>query len=269
MVNNNLKQEPTVSGASMITFGNHVNNPELKGKKIICIGLPNTGYFNWQTVPCLLSMLIPAGYCLNFNIMANCLVYDARERLAEYAIDIGATHLLFIDSDMTPPNHVILSMHSKNVDIISGKIFQRKYPYQPCFYTKARITKDMKPIMEGPLDPDNWPTEGAHLMEGVGMACTMIKTEIFKYLPKPWFFPYPGVGEDLAFCIKAREKGFKIYTDFGVDCGHIGEYVCTTDSFKIAYKEWMKDPKNKDKLIFGEENDNVANQNNCWNAGKK
>jgi len=271
MENKELKQEATVSEASRITFGNQIQNKNLNGKKIICIGLPNTGTFNWQFVPCILSLQIPKGYCLNFNVMANCLVYDARERLAEYAVNIGATHLLFLDSDMVPPSHTIISLHEKNVDIISGKIFQRKYPYQPCFYTKARLTKDYQPIMEGPLEPDKWPEVGAHGMEGVGMACTMIKTSIFKDIPKPWFFPAPAVGEDLAFCIKARKAGFKIYTDFGVDCGHIGEYVCTTESFKIASKAWLEDPKNKGKLIFGEEFDNVLNQNkdHRGHAGQK
>lgn len=264
-----ILSDGTASENSKITFGNQTNNPKLKNKKIICVGLPNTGMFNWQTVPCLLSLQIPKGYCLNFNVMANCLVYDARERLAEYAIELGATHLLFLDSDMTPPYDTILSLHAKNVDIISGKIFQRKYPYQPCFYTKARVDKNFKPIMEGPLDPESWPKEGAHGMEGVGMACTMIKTSIFKNIPKPWFFPMPGVGEDLAFCMRARKSGMKIYTDFGIDCGHIGEHICNTDSYKYALKEWLKDPKNKGKLIFGEENDNVANQNHSGNVGKK
>lgn len=225
--------------------------------KSICVALPCTGYFDWRTVATLFGMQPPKGYKFNLNIMANCLVYDAREKLCEYALATGATHILFIDSDMTPPPNTVTSMIKHDKDIISAKIFKRKYPFQPCFYTKSRIDKNMKTILEGPLEPEKWPKSGAVEMEGVGMACTLIKTEILKKMQKPWFFPLPGVGEDLAFCFKARKQGFKIYTDFGIDCGHIADFVVNTDAYAGAINEWLADPSNSGKMIFGEEKDSV------------
>jgi hypothetical protein len=237
----------------------------------IVIGLPNTGTFGWLTVVSILSLRVPRGlkiagtetkdYGFNFNIVANCLVYDARERLARYAVDIGAKYVFFLDSDMVPPADTLEKLVAADKDIISGMIFQRKYPFQPCFYTKCRLHKvennEAKKTnkyfgseLEGPLKPEEWPNDGAYEMEGVGMACTLIKTEVFKKLNPPWFFPLPGVGEDLSFCVQARNKGAKVYTHFGVDCGHTAEFTITKETFANALTEWLKDPNNQGKLIF-------------------
>lgn len=224
-------------------------------KNVICIALPNAGSFNWQTVGSFLSFEVPKNYRFNFNIMSNCLIYDARERLVEYAIKAGFEYIFFLDSDMLPPRETIKSLHSHNVDIVTGMIFKRKYPFQPCFYTKAHVDKDYNPYMEGPLEPEKWPSEGITEIAGCGMACCLIKLSIFKDIPKPWFYPLPKAGEDLSFCMKARKAGFHIFVDWGIDCGHLNMFPVVKNSYQMALKEWLANPANKGKLIYGDEND--------------
>lgn len=233
------------------------SNPNLK---TLVIGVPNTGHIDYRTTARLQHFEIPKGYQLNFSYVANSLVYTAREAMADYVVDSGATHLLFIDSDMTPPPETIVKLLEADKDIISAMIFKRAYPYQPCFYTKCRVVwgkeggKEVcKPIMEGPMEPETWPNDGVFEMEGVGTACTMIKREVFEGMERPWFFPLPNMGEDLAFCVKARKAGFKVWTHFGVDCGHISSFEVNKAVFTEGYKQWINDPKNKGKLMFGEE----------------
>jgi GT2 family glycosyltransferase len=232
------------------------NNSKPKDK-IIAIGIPNTGYIDYRTVARLINFKVPYGYRFNFSFMANSLVYTAREAMAEYAIKAEATHLLFVDSDMIPPHETIDQLLKADKDIISAMIFKRSYPYQPCFYSKCRMNGDKKtgeliPILEGPMEPETWPKEGVFEMEGVGTACTLISIKVFKKLEKPWFFPLPNMGEDLAFCIKARQAGFKIWTDFGLDCGHVSSFEVNKAVFVEGYKQWTSDPKNQGKLMFGE-----------------
>jgi hypothetical protein len=49
----------------------------------------------------------------------------------------------------------------------------------------------------------------------------------FQFLPHPW--GHGEFGEDLSFCFKARECGYKVFVDTSVCPGHIGSY-----EFKIA-----------------------------------
>jgi hypothetical protein len=237
------------------------NNTPCDNLKKLVVGVPNTGHIDYRTVACLQHFTMPKGYQLSFSYMANSLVYTARETMAEFAIKCEATHLLFIDSDMTPPPDTIVKMLEAKKDIISGMIFKRAYPYQPCFYTECAVTQAKPeagrpvkfiPHLMGPMEPETWPKDGVYEMQGVGTACTMIDVNVFKGLEKPWFFPLPDVGEDLSFCIKARKAGFKIWTHFGIDCGHISSFEVTKAVFEEGYRQWIKDPKNKGKLMFGE-----------------
>jgi hypothetical protein len=222
-------------------------------KKIILIASPSTGWYNFEAVAALLSLQIPEGYQFQFNFISNCLIYDAREKLVEAAKAIGASHIFFLDSDMVPPANTIQSMIAHDKDIISGMIFRRKFPFQPCFYMKCDVAKTGETDFEGPMEPEKWPKHGAFEFEGCGLACCLIKMDVFENLKKPYFFPRPNVGEDLAFCLKAKKAGYSIWVDFGIDCGHLGTFPVLKDSFSKALHSWLADPANQGKLIFGEE----------------
>lgn len=65
---------------------------------------------------------------------------------------------------------------------------------------------------------------------GVGMAFLLVKSGVFESMPRPWFkirhitWPHVGfetnVGEDLSWCISAREAGHQIWVDPLVRVGH-------------------------------------------------
>lgn len=65
----------------------------------------------------------------------------------------------------------------------------------------------------------------------VGTGIILIKTSVFTQIPRPWFeftFDESGKckeGEDWNFCFKAKEAGFKIYTDPTLTIGHIGDKI--------------------------------------------
>jgi len=72
--------------------------------------------------------------------------------------------------------------------------------------------------------------KGNKLIEAkAGTGIMLIKTEIFKSVPAPWFFFtfYDNgackQGEDWGFCEKAKEYNFKSYIDPRIEVGHIGE----------------------------------------------
>jgi GT2 family glycosyltransferase len=235
--------------------------------KKILIGLPNTGYYHFMTVSSIVSLAIPPNFTIGFRFVSNCLIYDAREKLAEHATNEGYDYLLFIDSDMVLPGDTIVKMledMNNGAEIVTGMIFKRSYPYQPCFYPKARLNKlkkmengvekiEMLPDLEGCIQ---WEKDSIIPLEGMGMACCMIDTNVFKRIAKPWFYPFPHVGEDITFCIKARQEAkAKMVVDTRIDVGHITNATVTSEFQKEALRNWESDPANQGKLLYMEAED--------------
>jgi hypothetical protein len=221
----------------------------------ICIGIPHTGLFHWQTISAILGLQIPKGYAVSYHLIGSCLVYDAREKIVEFAKNNDCKYILYLDSDMVPPNDMLFKMleHLKNpdIDIISGMAFKRTPPFQPCFYTKLQYdSKKFEPYLESPVE---FPDVGLLPIQGAGMACCMIKTELFNKIKKPYFFPLPNLGEDLTFCYKARiEANAKMFCDLSIDTGHIAQMPISKDHFKACFEEYKK-TKNPSQIFIDAE----------------
>jgi hypothetical protein len=83
-----------------------------------------------------------------------------------------------------------------------------------------------------PLDID----EGLVEVEGVGMGCLLMKSNIFDKLDKPYFeFTYNQkddnwMGEDFQLLTKLRNVGYKVMIDTSLthEIGHLGIYEFTS-----------------------------------------
>lgn len=225
----------------------HVQQPQHIG----VIGIPHTGTFPWQTCMSLMSLKLPANTMIKYHLIGSCLVYDAREKIINFAENVNADWILYIDSDMVLPSDCLLKfvnakLENKEIEIMGGMCFKRTPPFQPCFYTKARINPETKkPLLESPID---FPETGLIEVEGIGMACTFIRKSAWKKVKEKHespFFPYPGVGEDLSFCIRARMAGIKMYTDLSINVGHMAQMEIKKEHFFMARDEHMKNNPNK------------------------
>jgi len=197
-------------------------------KVVVCI--PYTGYIAPQAAYSLPAMACYArskGIELELLPIGLSLVYAAREQAAKYLLESGCDSLLFIDSDMVVPMDLVPRLIEADKDIVSGLAFKRVPGYEPCIFKKCD--------REGTQFWFDYP-KGLIEIQGVGMACTLIKRKVFEKTPKPWFFPETDLGEDLAFCVRAKEQGFKIYCDTNLVCGH-----CTTEIITEAhYLKWRE-----------------------------
>ena len=194
------------------------------------IAVPNAGLFPYQFVAAWTSLYARASQIcehLDVTFIQSCLIYDAREQAAQKCLDGGYDWLFFLDSDMEPHPETIERLLQADKPINSAICFKRSPPYQPCFYPTVKVE-------DGKVDvaiPEDW-TEGLAEVQGVGMACCLIKREVFEGTPKPWFFPQPILAEDLGFCVRAREAGFGVFVDTSLCCGHVGSTVVTVETFR-------------------------------------
>lgn len=199
-------------------------------KVVVCI--PYTGYIAPQAAYSLPAMACYArskGIELELLPIGLSLVYAAREQAAKYLLESGCDSLLFIDSDMVVPMDLVPRLIEADKDIVSGLAFKRVPGYEPCIFKKCD--------REGTEFYLDYP-KGLIEVQGVGMACTLIKRKVFEILQTPYFFPMPNIGEDLAFCVRAREAGFRIFCDTELICGHCNAEV-VTETHYLKWKEIM------------------------------
>ena len=154
------------------------------------------------------------------------LIYDARDEIARYAVENDYDFVLYADSDMVFTADDVKRIVSHNADICSGLYVTRHGENNNVCYSKV-ITRRNFPFREPKLIVDT-ATTGYSPVEAVGFGfclvkCSVIKTMLKRY--KSLFEPKWGVGEDIAFCIRAKKCGYSIFTDRDVKLGHIGEVV--------------------------------------------
>lgn len=186
-----------------------------------------------------LATLKKVGEC-TVSFLIGSLVYDSRNRLTAYAVAMEADYILWLDSDMVFAPDVLERMmkvldENDDIDIISGLYCRRATPFTPVAFDKLEIGEDGNLVFEDMKEiPD-----GLKEVAGVGFGCVLMKTDcIFDMANEhkgAWFTPMANAGEDCAFCIRAREYGYKIYLDPSIEFGHMG-YAAVTRGFYEATK---------------------------------
>ena len=197
---------------------------------------------------CLVNMVayhtINTTDAVSLKISQGTLIQNQRADLSLEAMGEGCTHILFIDSDMTFPQDMIQRLLKHDLDIVATNCARRRMPTGPT----AQIYKD-----NGERELVYTMPESTGLQEvgSVGMGVMLIKANVFAKLAEPWFeTPWRHdkrgyIGEDVFFCKKAREAGFKIWIDHDVskEIGHIGMF-----EFKHDHTWVMREIEEKEKV---------------------
>jgi hypothetical protein len=176
-----------------------------------------------------------------------------RTLIAHSAIDAGATHILWLDSDMCFPPDIAEKLLSWEEPLVGCNYPQRREPFEPT--AKA---------LGGELI---WTTEAKHdenLLEPayyMGLGAMLTAVEVFTTVPKPWFRMAEDekggwVGEDAFFFLKAREYGFapKIDHDLSWTVQHISDIKVTWEG-ALEEKRCREQEKPTLRVVESEESD--------------
>ena len=166
------------------------------------------------------------------------LIYHSRNHLVGKAITLNADYMLWLDSDMVfhPDllSKMMSTMMNQHIDILTGVYYRRVSPYTPVLLDKLEI--DGKNLEAHSIE--EIPNE-LFEVAGCGFGCVLMNTDVaFDILAKygPPFDPIGGVGEDLSFCWRARQLGYKIWADPSIWLGHVGNLTISKE-FYDSYKE--------------------------------
>lgn len=190
-----------------------------KNEVRVVIGLPATEMMKSKTAHAIGALVLhSADKIIDFLLIQSCDIASSRTWLAKQAVDKGATHLLFIDSDMLFPSDVLDQLLARDKDIIGVEYNKRKFPLET-------VTAYMPGVEKSETEPFKVGIAGTGVM--------LIRTDVFKNpaLDKNWFsFGRNAegknvIGEDGWFCNTARDAGHDVWVDPAVKVLHLGEYA--------------------------------------------
>ncbi len=166
------------------------------------------------------------GFDIHLKIRSGSDLARNRNELVKDAIQLDATHTLWLDGDIIFPDNLIELFLAHNKDIVAG-IYPTRYPpinstgfysYSENSFDRVHISKNGPKLFE---------------IEACGMGCMLVSINTFKQIKPPWFQFTPEHGEDIYFCKKTLAK---IYCDRDVSqqLQHVG---IKTFSYKDIHEE--------------------------------
>lgn len=157
------------------------------------------------------------------------LVYTSRNELGRLAIQSGADYVLWLDSDMVFEPDVLERMLKRikedELDFLTGVYFRRVAPYTPVLFDELRYEGSGYEGKAHWTEFQNFPESALIEVGGCGFGLVLMSTEILMSVQAKYgtmFQPLQGLGEDLAFCWRARQCGYKLMCDTSIEASHVG-----------------------------------------------
>ena len=161
----------------------------------------------------------------------------ARNTLAGMSMGLGSKYHFFIDTDMEVQPNTISKLMSYKKDVVSAFAYKRNPPFTP-----VTMKWNKKKLQFGWRD---WANQGLKRVDGIGMFCCLIRTEVFTKFSSSEFPFEPSIKrrEDLEFCLKLDTKGIRIFCDTDFEIIHLGNQERIGRKHFLMYQEFLKKQK--------------------------
>lgn len=169
-----------------------------------------------------------------FTISCSSLVYDARNNMVRQAIREGFDRILWLDSDMEFEPDLMERLSARldeGKELVTGLYFKRRAPIEPVVYCKVGYyhseNDEVTPLA---VSYSDYPVDSVFEVEGCGFGAVMMTVDLANRVAEKFglpFAPILGFGEDLSFCVRARQLGATLWCDSSVKLGHVGQGVIT------------------------------------------
>lgn len=200
----------------------HQTQPTQKPKIVLC--LAHTGVLSAEFIERTWGPLRfkPVGWCDKIPLLCKMPSLPvARNVLAQQALDQGASHVLWVDSDCVPeapedPNEALRLLLTCNEAIV-GCLYRAKQKVG--FNYAAWINVGDKQYTPITGYSGNWFT-----VDVTGLHFCLVRADVFRKTPKPWFHwdDEGEVSEDFYFFEKARAAGYRVKIFADVKMSHLG-----------------------------------------------
>ena len=182
--------------------------PSLRPVVAICV--PMARACHPTTMQCIFGLKLPKP--LHFFPLVGHQVSDARNLITQECFKYeDITHILWIDDDMIFAPEDAQRLLDLHLPIVGGLCHNRRHPFMPIL---------VKNTIRGLSFMYEYP-EGLVEVDSTGAAFLLVEKHVFaaiheKYKEGPWTSLGLG-GEDVSFCARARDVGFKVFVDTRVE----------------------------------------------------
>ena len=247
----------------------------------IFVGIPHRGQVSTAWALNMLRALSPYLSRVKLFTISGHPIDVSRGVLVDHALNAGADYVYFLDSDVHTNPDTLQRLMSHNLPIVTALYYRRhdlpitdemlkalpeklnqslearKKVGMPTFTpaiwkdfayrdAKGNNLRSFRPIFDGEFTP-------GQLIEAdaIPTGCVLIKTEVFRILPRPWFYwtlgrdpsmlkgdisygiqikegTY-GCSEDLYFSLRARKEGYKLICDTSILVRHESQSLVSSE----------------------------------------
>jgi len=199
-------------------------------KKRILIAIPTAKNIEPETFKSIYDLTVPEGYQTTFQYFYGYNIDQVRNLIADWAVK-GYDYLFSVDSDISFAPDTLIKLLAHDKPVVSGLYIQRKPGQHILEIYEHNAHGGVSNVPYGKI-------KGRGLVEiaGCGFGCVLVKSEVLKSIGYPQFKYYSAldhnhtVSEDVDFCRKALNKGFKLYADTTIQCNHTGSFTFEVDN---------------------------------------
>lgn len=202
------------------------------GKLSVLITVPNTGWLHKTTALALLRLQTDRRYRLRISLPTAVPLENNQHHIVKDLLKGGEDYWLSIDSDTAPMKNP-LDLVEFGKDIVGC-------PYPIWHYTEK---PNERPIYWAAYDyiaskeayREHEPKDGLQRVDAIGGGCMLISRRVFEH-PDLQTGAFARTvnndgtvekGNDIAFCARAIEAGFEVWTHYDYPCQHTNELELT------------------------------------------
>lgn len=137
----------------------------------------------------------------------------------------------FMGDDHVFDQNLLLDLLDREVDVVAPLCAKKNPPWNLVSFKSEELRTNEDDGITYPhyeyVEMSELPEEGLFEVHAVGSAGLLVRRHVLDAIGDPWFENSRGtvINDDLEFCRKIREAGFKIYVDTEAYLGHIGHYT--------------------------------------------
>ena len=189
---------------------------------VICV--PTNGMVHAMFTFCLINAIRyteSQGIPVVLEMDAGTVLSNQRQVLSDTALnEHAAEHIMWLDSDMTFPEDVIIRLLEHKKKVVCATYSKRVPPFHPTAFYNIN-----------PVEPVNTEDHGLVTVRYSGMGCMLVHASVFDSIPSPhypltWHPPSSTWhGEDMGFCELLEENSIKLFCDLDLtrEIGHLGQ----------------------------------------------